>query len=301
MRDWLFLLLGLVLSETAEFAPEVMKRLIKKAVKGLPEEDRDVLEEAWLAELDACMGKWSKFIYIFSLIQNRREVIHAIEEARGNPSAVIRAQKFTRAFDLIYIWLLLPAVLPIMALICLLIYLEDQGHPFYLAERTGLGGKSFGQFMFRTMKKDSEEILRNALRDDPALWQEWRQTGRLRRDPRLTRVGQILHKSGLRRLPLFINVLLGDMSIIGPMALPRHWHKNSPQLAQLYRHARPGLISGAWHEEFNQDSFSWTEWVLAEQKYQETWSPLGHFSALTLRFQVKYLPPVKRLPESKDE
>ena len=139
---------------------------------------------------------------------------------------------------------------PFWALLCgivaLLIWLEDRHTPIFLQERIGLGGQRFDTWKFRTMVPDAEEVLKLRLANDPALRAEWEQNFKLRNDPRITRIGKILRKTSLDELPQLVNVLRGDMALVGPRPLPLYHHQQLPLEVQQLRHeVRPGM-TGLW-------------------------------------------------------
>lgn len=106
-----------------------------------------------------------------------------------------------RLTDIILSILILIFSLPLFLIVMILIKLDSKGPVFFIHERTGLGGKPFKMIKFRGM-------IDNALSYGPVLTQE--------NDPRITRVGKVLRRTSFDEVPQFINVLLGDMSIIGP-------------------------------------------------------------------------------------
>ena len=127
------------------------------------------------------------------------------------------------------------SALPIIAvaLICFgpLIYFNDRGPLFYNAERVGKHGKLFKMFKFRTMKVNSPD-LRN---DDGSTYNG-------DNDPRVTKIGKLLRKTSIDELPQFLNVLRGDMSIIGPRPnLPSVEYSKLPEIEQMRLNVKPGI------------------------------------------------------------
>jgi len=138
--------------------------------------------------------------------------------------------------------------IPILALIALLIKLDSPGPAFYTQNRVKKGGKEFDMFKFRTMFVNAEEILRS----DPVLWAEYQKDFKIKNDPRVTKVGKFLRKSSLDELPQIINILKGEMSIVGPRAYRKeeleHQVKTYPNVIKqldLVLTIKPGL-TGAW-------------------------------------------------------
>ena len=159
-----------------------------------------------------------------------------------------------RAFDLTVVLLLVPFWVPVVALAMALIWLEDRGSPFYAQRRVGRDGRTFGALKLRTMVTDAESVLQAALDADPALRQEWEITFKLEDDPRITRVGAFLRRASLDELPQLINVLRGEMSLVGPRPLPAYHHDELPaRVRELRERVRPG-ITGLWQVSGRSDS-----------------------------------------------
>lgn len=121
-----------------------------------------------------------------------------------------------RCFDLFFSIMLLPVLLVFIVIIGVLIKLETKGPVFYSHLRMGKEGKHFKCFKFRTMVRDAEERLKELLQKDSNVKDEWDLHWKLKKDPRITKVGGFLRKTSLDELPQVFNVLKGDMSLIGP-------------------------------------------------------------------------------------
>lgn len=135
-----------------------------------------------------------------------------------------------RPFDIIFSLILLPLLLPVIVICALLIKLEDRGPIFYLGERLGKNQIPFKMYKLRSMRVDSPDI-RN----------EDGSTFNSEDDPRVTRIGKLIRKTSLDELPQILNVLIGDMSFIGP-------RPDLPEALQLYSEeeshkldVRPGI------------------------------------------------------------
>ncbi len=139
-----------------------------------------------------------------------------------------------------------PLWVPLMTVLYLLIWLEDRHNPFFLQARIGKGGSSFQTIKFRTMVPDAEKVLQQALKKDPALRAEWEANFKLRKDPRITKVGNLLRKTSLDEFPQLLNVLGGSMSLVGPRPLPAYHFNDLPEQVRFLRHkVQPG-ITGLW-------------------------------------------------------
>ncbi|HWI38433.1 MAG TPA: sugar transferase [Burkholderiales bacterium] len=125
------------------------------------------------------------------------------------------AERLRRAADRIIALALLVAFSPLM-LACVLLIRRDGGPATFAHFRVGAAGRVFRCFKFRTMCVDAERVLRDLLDRDPALREEWRRTFKLQKDPRITAVGRWLRRSSLDELPQLLNVLRGDMALVGP-------------------------------------------------------------------------------------
>jgi lipopolysaccharide/colanic/teichoic acid biosynthesis glycosyltransferase len=117
-----------------------------------------------------------------------------------------------RIFDISLCLLAAPAVLPIMLLIAALIYLNDPGPVFFKQLRTGKGGRRFSMYKFRTMVTNAEELKQKYAHLNELTWPDFKITD----DPRVTPIGRILRKTSLDEIPQILNVLKGEMSLVGP-------------------------------------------------------------------------------------
>ncbi len=156
------------------------------------------------------------------------------------------ARCLKRTMDLVLVLLAAPLWIPLCLLIALAIRLEDGHAPLYFQQRLGKNGVSFNTMKFRTMVPDAERVLQEKLDRDPALRAEWETHFKLRKDPRITRVGALLRTTSLDELPQLINVLRGEMSLVGPRPLPAyHQQCLSRRTQRLRARLRPGL-TGLW-------------------------------------------------------
>lgn len=118
-------------------------------------------------------------------------------------------------------------------------------HPiFFTQKRIGKNGKEFKMYKFRTMVPDAEIKLKELLKEEPYKSQ-WKQNQKLDNDPRITKIGKLLRKTSLDELPQFINIYIGDMSIIGPRPLVKGELDDHNGNHAIYESVRPG-ITGWW-------------------------------------------------------
>ena len=150
-----------------------------------------------------------------------------------------------RALDIIGAGLGLVLLSPFFLIVALMVR-ADGGPAFFAHQRVGRGGKLFGCLKFRSMVIDSQARLEALLASDPAARAEWEATRKLKNDPRITRIGRFLRSTSLDELPQLINVLRGEMSLVGPRPvqeaeIDRYYGAS----AAHYMAVRPG-ITGLW-------------------------------------------------------
>jgi exopolysaccharide biosynthesis polyprenyl glycosylphosphotransferase len=174
---------------------------------------------------------------------------------------------FKRAVDIVLSSVVLPIVVIPMALVALLIKFDSKGPVFYVSERLGKRGRPFRCYKFRTMAPDADklkQILMSANEREGVLF-------KMRRDPRLTRVGRFLRKYSIDEIPQFLNVLKGDMSLIGPRPpIPSEVAKYD--LEQLHRLSVLPGITGLWQVKARSDN-SFERYIALDMAYVENWTP----------------------------
>ena len=151
----------------------------------------------------------------------------------------------SRALDIMLAGSVLLFLTPLMLLIALLIWMEDGGWPLFGHRRIGRGGASFPCLKFRSMVPDAEVRLERLLATSPEARLEWQTDHKLREDPRITRLGGFLRRSSIDELPQLINVLRGQMSIVGPRPIVEGEIRRYGHGFKHYCAVRPG-ITGLW-------------------------------------------------------
>ena len=156
-----------------------------------------------------------------------------------------RGRLIKRSGDIGFSLLVLALGSPLLLLLAVLVKLSSQGSVFYCQRRIGRGYRGFGCLKFRTMRKDADRVLAQVLASDPALRAEFERDFKLKNDPRITPIGKFLRRSSLDELPQFINVLKGEMSVVGPRPIVwdelERYGRNMDQVLSV----RPGL-TGLW-------------------------------------------------------
>jgi Undecaprenyl-phosphate galactose phosphotransferase WbaP len=150
-----------------------------------------------------------------------------------------------RILDLSLILLAAPYILLAFFLISVLIILDSKGPVFYRQARIGRYGRKFYVYKFRTMVQNADKILQSYLDSSPELKREWLADHKLKNDPRVTRVGAILRKLSLDELPQLWNIMLGEMSLVGPRPIVDEEVEKYGGCFDLYIQVRPGL-TGLW-------------------------------------------------------
>ena len=127
---------------------------------------------------------------------------------------------FKRIIDIIGALVGIALLIPLTALVWIANKLnKEEGPIFYTQERIGKNGKHFKMYKFRSMVVDAEERLQKMLAEDEEIREEFEETRKLKNDPRITKIGKILRRTSLDEFPQFVNVLKGDMSLVGPRAV----------------------------------------------------------------------------------
>jgi exopolysaccharide production protein ExoY len=169
--------------------------------------------------------------------------------------------------------LVLPAailLLPLFVLIAVLIKLYDGGPVFYRHRRIGMNSKPFLCVKFRTMSLNGDDLLAKHLDTSPTVALEWAQTRKLKVDPRITDVGAVLRRMSIDELPQVINVVRGEMSIVGPRPIVADEITMYGEDAEYYFRARPGL-TGAWQVSGRND-VSYSQRVALDRDYVQNWN-----------------------------
>lgn len=134
-------------------------------------------------------------------------------EAGGSPGGCSRTYTLSkRIMDLTISLLLLPFIIPVIAICSLILWIENPGPVFFCQQRTGWRGKRFKMFKLRTMVVNAEQIKQDLRHLNQLTWPDFK----ISNDPRVTKVGRFLRKTSLDELPQIFNVLLGEMSLVGP-------------------------------------------------------------------------------------
>ena len=161
-------------------------------------------------------------------------------------------------------------LLPLLIALYAIVRMTDNGSGFFGQPRRGFGGSDFLCWKFRSMVVDGDAVLARHLASDPDAAREWAETHKLRDDPRVTRIGRFLRKTSLDELPQLLNVLKGEMSLVGPRPIV---HAEAVRYGLSYRHyiaTRPG-ITGLWQVS-GRSGTTYAHRILLDRKYATQWS-----------------------------
>jgi Undecaprenyl-phosphate galactose phosphotransferase WbaP len=183
-------------------------------------------------------------------------------------SAWQRAVK--RLIDLLLIIIALPFIIPLFAIISLMIVIDSPGSVFYHHMRLGQKNRYFKMWKFRTMHPDADEKLKSYLEANPELKAEWEATHKLKKDPRITRVGRFMRKFSIDELPQLINVFKGEMSLVGPRPIVHDEVQFYGKQYPIYCEVLPGM-TGLWQISGRSDT-SYISRVHLDEYYVRNWS-----------------------------
>ncbi|MDR0908610.1 MAG: undecaprenyl-phosphate galactose phosphotransferase WbaP [Spirochaetaceae bacterium] len=159
---------------------------------------------------------------------------------------------------------------PFFLVLALIIKISSPGPVLYAQMRIGRFGKKFKIYKFRTMCKDAAGQLEKLLAENPGLREEWQRNQKLKNDPRITAIGKFLRSTSIDEFPQFINVLKGDMSLIGPRPIvDNEISKYGDSFERIFS-VRPGL-SGFWQVSGRSDTL-YSSRVIMDGYYLQNWS-----------------------------
>ena len=200
---------------------------------------------------------------------------------QGTKDHIVGYDKTKRAIDVLLSISFLFLFFPLFLFVILTLF-ALHGRPIFIAHpRLGRGGKTFRCLKFRSMVRNPDEILERHLAESSKARIEWVANHKLKADPRVTSIGHLLRKSSVDELPQFINVLRGDMSLVGPRPIVEAEVSKYGTHIQHYYQVRPGL-TGRWQVSGRSD-VSYTSRVKMDVDYVES---RGLFQDLTILFKT---------------
>jgi Undecaprenyl-phosphate galactose phosphotransferase WbaP len=203
----------------------------------------------------------------------------------ASPEQLFRYRIVKRALDIVLILAAAPVLILILAAIAAAVRISSPGPIFFSHRRIRRHGAFFTMWKFRTMCGNSAEVLERHLASNPQARAEWKKTHKLKRDPRVTAVGEFLRRTSLDELPQCWNVLAGSMSLVGPRPIVAAEVEKYGEFFADYCMVKPG-ITGLWQVS-GRSACTYPERVQLDRQYARSWSLWGD-----LKILIKTLPSV---------
>ncbi len=182
----------------------------------------------------------------------------------------INSSALKRAMDLVLSFMVLTLAAPLLLVIYGALKIFDPGPALFSQLRVGRDGRTFTVYKFRTMRVDAPARLEQVLANDPAAAAEWAEFQKLKNDPRVTLLGRFLRKSSLDELPQLLNIVRGEMSVIGPRPVTSGEIHRYGADYPYYTAVRPGVL-GLWQVK-GRNKLTYPERIAYDVQYVKTWS-----------------------------
>ncbi|MBK8198935.1 MAG: sugar transferase [Acidobacteria bacterium] len=191
---------------------------------------------------------------------------YAQEELERSPNGGDFSPK--RIFDVVAASAGLLFLAPLLLLVAALIRLQDGQKALYSQPRWGLNGEKFECFKLRSMVPNAAEKLQAVLDADPEAQREWDLTQKLTNDPRITPLGKFIRATSIDELPQLLNIIRGDMSVVGPRPIPLYERAKYGEDFEHYCSVRPGL-TGLWQTS-GRSNTTYSERIQLDKTYVQT-------------------------------
>ena len=175
-----------------------------------------------------------------------------------------------RIFDFIVSFIGGICIFPLLAIIMIFIKLSSKGPIIYSQKRIGQNGQKFNAYKFRSMIQNADKVLKHFLKNNELQRLEWERTQKLKNDPRITWIGNILRKTSLDELPQLINVIKGEMSLVGPRPIVDDEIQKYDSNYNLYKRVKPGM-TGLWQVS-GRNNTTYKERIEFDCYYVRNWS-----------------------------
>lgn len=176
-----------------------------------------------------------------------------------------------RSIDFVVAISALVALLPLIAFIAIAVRLSSKGPIFYAHQRIGRAGRLFKAWKFRSMVANADQVLNDYLEQHPELKEEWANDQKLKNDPRVTWIGKLIRKTSLDELPQLWNVVVGEMSLVGPRPIVESEIEKYGDTFRDYLRVAPG-ITGLWQIS-GRNNTTYGERLAYDEFYVSHWSP----------------------------
>jgi Undecaprenyl-phosphate galactose phosphotransferase WbaP len=266
-------IMGIPVIQDTSIGPEIVKRYnIKMAIVAMPELDAEKLKI--LLKKSVSAFRYNVLIPNFFNISNIWMSVRDFSGILGIETSHKLKLNFNlgikRLMDILCVLFGGILILPFLLIIALLIKVTSSGPVLYKHKRLGKNGKPFYAYKFRTMKKNAEAMLEELLKSDPAIREEWEKYHKLKNDPRVTAVGKVLRHFSLDEFPQLINILKGEMSLVGPRPIVNdEIDKYGDDFDRIFT-IRPGL-TGLWQVSGRSDT-NYSERISYDTYYLQSWS-----------------------------
>ena len=183
----------------------------------------------------------------YERVKEDYDKLEEYSKTRENDATKKKLYRFVkRTVDIIVAIVGIILLIPITTIVCILnLVTKNKGPIFFVQERIGKDGKTFKMYKFRTMVVNAEEILNRHIKEETEIGKEYIKNKKIHNDPRITKVGRFLRKTSLDEFPQFINVLKGDMSLVGPRPYLIREIKDMNDYYYYIIKEKPGL-TGPW-------------------------------------------------------
>ena len=169
-----------------------------------------------------------------------RDIVIVLKIAKK--ASKINYMSVKRVFDLVISTIGLIILSPIFLILAIIVKLDSKGPVFFAHTRYGKNGKKFKMYKFRTMYENAQDMIKDFT---PEQMKEWKENFKLQDDPRITKVGKFLRKTSLDELPQIVNIIKGDLSIIGPRPVIEEELEKYGENKEKFLSVTPGL-TGYW-------------------------------------------------------
>jgi len=253
--------------------PELVERYnIKMAIVAMPNLEQDQMKH--LINYSVSAFRYNVLIPDFFSISNIwmhvRDFDGILGLATSHRLKMYWNLAIKRFLDIVLVSLGGLIILPFLLLIALIVKISSPGPALYGHERVGLNGKHFKAYKFRSMVIDADSRLESVLKTDPRLRQEWEANHKLKDDPRVTKIGKLLRRTSFDEFPQLINILKGEMSLVGPRPVTDPEIEKYGEDARRILSVTPGL-TGLWQISGRSDT-DYAERVSYDLYYIQSWS-----------------------------
>jgi Undecaprenyl-phosphate galactose phosphotransferase WbaP len=264
---------GVPIIHDTSIGPEIVSRFnIKMAIVAMPKLDQKKL--ARLLNYSVSAFRYNVLIPNFFTVTNIWMSIRDFDGVLGFVTShklrMFWNVGIKRFIDLFFVIVGGIILLPLLLFIALLVKISSPGPVIYGHTRLGINGKHFTAYKFRSMISNSGEVLEKLLESDPELRKEWEASHKLKNDPRVTKIGKFLRRTSFDEFPQLINILKGEMSLVGPRPIvDDEVEKYGEDYHRIFS-VKPGL-TGLWQVSGRSDT-DYAERVSFDTYYLQSWS-----------------------------